>query len=181
MNVAEHDADRIQTLRKRAEALAARQRTEGRRALVATIALVSVGEERLGIPVDGLREIARTPAIAGLPGLPPWLLGVAQVRGETLCVVQLGRLLEVDKPGSGAYLAVVENRRGTLGLLVDSVLGFQDVFEDEIADDLQLPAAAGSRPIRATTRDLVTILDLQGLFADSRLIVDDFAQGQARG
>ncbi|MGC4119891.1 MAG: chemotaxis protein CheW [Myxococcales bacterium] len=65
-------------LDRRARALAAPPVAAGARTLLARVALVAVGTEKLGIPVAGMREIVRTPPVASLPGLPAHLAGVTQ-------------------------------------------------------------------------------------------------------
>ncbi|MGC4120787.1 MAG: chemotaxis protein CheW [Myxococcales bacterium] len=148
-----------EVLEKRARALAATPERNAERRRLATVALVGVGGEVFGVPVGGLREIVRAPPVAPLPGLPDWLPGIVQFRGEVLSVVDLGRWFGVETETAAGYLVVLSGFKSALGLLVGSVLGFRDIYEDEVAAGL----GDRARPLLATTRDLVCVLDLPAL------------------
>lgn len=172
MNPEDHRARDEAVLERRARQLAAVPEKQADRRIAARVAVVAVGEERFGIPVDGLRGILRAPPIAQLPGMPEWLPGIVQVRGELMSVLDLGRWFQVTGRGAEpTFLAVVEGSRGALGLLVESVEGFREVGEDEIAQKLTAAPRAVGRPIRATTRDLVTLLDIERLLESPQIIV----------
>jgi len=146
-------------MERRARALAAAPQGLAERRKLATVALVGVGGETFGVPVDGMREIVRAPVLAPLPGLPAWLPGIVQIRGEILSVVDLARWFGIAVEGQPHYLVVLSDLDAPLALLVDAVLGFRDVHEDELASGL----AAGGRPLLAITADLVCVLDLPAL------------------
>lgn len=160
---------RSRVLRERAERLAravgAGRATEGG----FEIALVAVGQETFGIPVSGLREITPLPKVARLPGLPPYMLGVTQVRGELVCVTDLGRWFGIPTPGVAHYLVLLDGPRGPLGFTVERVLGFREVHESELGEPGE--GEESLRPVRGMTRDLVGILDLERLLESPDLIV----------
>ena len=49
----------------------------------------------LGIPMVNVHEIQRLPKITFLPNVPEWVLGVANLRGQIVSVVDLGQLLDL--------------------------------------------------------------------------------------
>ncbi|MDI1446059.1 chemotaxis protein CheW [Polyangium sp. 6x1] len=155
----ESDAAREEIFRRRAERLAQAASDDGPRRLAARVALVGAGAQRLGIPVEVLREIVPIPEITALPGLPRWLLGITHVRGEIVGVVDLASILGAGGERAGA-MAVVEGAGGPLGLAVESVLGFRDIHEDELSAQMK---ADSHRPIQAMTKDLVAIIDVERL------------------
>lgn len=165
MSAAEIEA----VLEKRARALAAAPAHEVLRPLLATTALVGVGAEVFGVPVEGVREIVKVPPITPLPGTPEWIRGVAQVRGEILCAVDLGRWFKVEGRQEPAYLVVLAGLEAALGLLVDTVNGFTDIHADEVVGGLR--ESHGGRPVLATTVALVSVLDLPALASSADLIV----------
>lgn len=145
-------------LERRARALAQVPPALGERRLIDTVALVGIGAEVFGVPVDGVREIVRTPPITPLPSLPAWLPGIVQIRGEILNAVHLARWLGIEERGPGPYLVVLAGGEVPCGLLVSSVLGFRQVYADELATELRA-GDQGRRPISHTTLDLVSLLD----------------------
>jgi len=155
----ERGASREELLARRAERLAAAESDDGPRRIAARVALVGAGTQRLGIPVEVLREIVPMPDITALPGLPRWLLGITHVRGEIVGVVELASILGAGGERASA-MAVVESAGGPLGLAVESVLGFRDIYEDELSAQMM---ADSQRPIQAMTKDLVAIVDVERL------------------
>jgi purine-binding chemotaxis protein CheW len=173
MNNGATDAGNGDILEVRAKKLARGKERGHLRQHYITAAVVSIDAEYFGIPVDGLRQIVKAPPISNLPGMPPWLRGIAQVRGELISVVSLARFFKLESSGVSDFLAVVEGKLGAIGLLADTLLGFRDIYADEIAEKFGKNTADDERPIRAITKDLVSIIDLQRLLDDKRLIVDD--------
>ncbi|MDC0742977.1 chemotaxis protein CheW [Polyangium mundeleinium] len=155
----ENVATREEILKRRAERLAGTANDDGPRRIAARVALVGAATQRLGIPVEVLREIVPIPDITALPGLPRWLLGITHVRGEIVGVVDLASILGAGGERASA-MAVVEGAGGPLGLAVESVLGFRDIHEDELSAQMK---ADSHRPIQAMTKDLIAIIDVERL------------------
>jgi len=170
---------RERVLRDRAERLARVERRGEAGEVAAQVAVIAVGGERFGVPAERIRELVDVPAIAGLPDLPGWLPGIAQIRGELVSVVDLARLFGIvpekaaekaadEAPGC---LVVVECAAGPLGLLAGRNLGFRVVRSTEIAEGFSQSTSRDERPVRFVTRDLCAVLDLDRLAADERLVV----------
>jgi len=119
------------------------------------------------LPVGELREIARLRALTPLPRAALDVLGIASLRGQVICVIDLRRRLGLpaEPPGRSARLAIVSDpERGLCGLLVDRVCGVQR----SDASQLRPAGAAGGRAVAgllargggfATLLDLARVLD----------------------
>ena len=134
------------------------------------ITVVNVGAERFGVPTRHLTCIIKSPAISGMPGLPAWLKGVCQIRGELVAVVDIAVWFGLAKKSRGDYMAVVESKKRKLGLLIDVVGGFREVGASEIAETFG-GASMGNHPIFATTKDITTILDVPKLFDNRDMVI----------
>jgi chemotaxis signal transduction protein len=133
-----------------------------------SVAVMAIGAENVAIPAGYLREIIRAPQISAIPCPDPWISGITQIRGELVGVVDLALLLGVGNAHERAFLAMVAASEGPIGFLVDRVIGFREID----ADDLSSGTAVDSRrPVKAITKDLVTILDMDRLLASEGLIV----------
>jgi len=157
--MASNESAREEILKRRAERLAKVTSDEKPRRVALQVALVGAGGQRLGIPVETLREIVLLPAITTLPALPRWLLGMTHVRGELIGVVNLAMVLGASAESLCA-MAVVDGAGGPVGLAVESVLGFQDIYHDELSEPIRADAQS---PIRAITKDFLTIIDVKRL------------------
>ena len=161
----------LAVLDERARKLAQAPDSAATRTPVAQVAVVVVGSEPDGIPVEAITAVLQAPRIAPLPGLPPWMPGIVQVRGDLLSVVDLSRWFRVGAGVRCPYLVVLAGPDGILGLLAESVGEFRTVYADEIALSLREHAARSGRPFRSTTRDLLTIIDPVRLFQDRKSVV----------
>lgn len=78
-------------------------------------------------PMHQVTEILTPPHYTRLPGVKSWVLGVANVRGRLVPLVDLGAFLGLPTRGAGRSQRVLIVEQGDLlvGLLVDQVLGMQ--------------------------------------------------------
>jgi purine-binding chemotaxis protein CheW len=165
-------------LEERAQRLARPAVSDAQQTAYDTVVVVTIGNERLGIPARSLRVISERFSVTPVFGTPPWLAGITHIGGELISVVHLGHWLGEATRREGARLAVVEGPRGALGLLIDEVLGFREVMESDLSDTLT-PNAAKQRFTRAITKDLVTLLDVTQLLESEEIVVSYSGGGVA--
>lgn len=86
-----------------------------------------VGGVRLVAPLDDIGEVIMLPRITRLPRVREWLLGLANVRGRLIPIVDLHRYLDMPptQPVSRWRVLVVEDGDLVAGLLVEQLLGMQ--------------------------------------------------------
>lgn len=110
-----------------------------------------VGQRRLVSDYDAVSEILTVPQITPVPGAQPWMLGVANVRGNLLPVVDFRQFLE----GSRSVLheghqkvIVLRQPGGDVAVTIDELYG-QRVFLDEQRFD---PSSAEGDDLDAVER-----------------------------
>lgn len=115
--------DLDQRYRSRALALPARQET---RQLWSGIGF-RLGQQYYVAPMGEVTEILPEPRFTLLPGVKSWVMGVANVRGRLLPVMDLGGFLKLKTADSRKTrrALVVEYQSLFAGLVVDEVLGMQ--------------------------------------------------------
>jgi purine-binding chemotaxis protein CheW len=83
------------------------------------------------VPITNVLEIGQPLQVRAVPNVPEWVLGVANVRGDIVSMVDLRRFLgmEADRPVQGRRMMVCRTRTGelTTGLLVDRVRGIRSL------------------------------------------------------
>lgn len=83
---------------------------------------IHVGTMGLLLPITAGRELLNLPPIARLPHTPPWLLGMANVRGSLVPVVDTARALELaHNTATCRYLLIFNYGDEALGLIVDGL------------------------------------------------------------
>ncbi|HET6654667.1 MAG TPA: chemotaxis protein CheW [Gammaproteobacteria bacterium] len=135
----------LKTLEARARA-AASDRRAGLEADEEWVGLgFRVGELRLVVAREQVRELMHYPGAHPVPGSKDWLLGIANVRGQLLPITDMKQFLgggESTISRSTRVLAV-DHPEMPAGLLVDEVYGFRRFHEEdgEDFDAASLPAA----------------------------------------
>jgi purine-binding chemotaxis protein CheW len=82
---------------------------------------VRAGGEHYALPVAGVREIARLGAVMPVPGAPPEVMGVWNLRGDVMAVLDLARLLGLEGGEPPSRIVVAEAGELRAGLAVESV------------------------------------------------------------
>jgi purine-binding chemotaxis protein CheW len=90
---------------------------------------VRVGGESYALPVTDVLEVAALGEVAPLPGAPSAILGVRNLRGQILPVVDLANVLGLPAGTSPDRVVVTESGGRRAGLAVEAI---DDV--DELAD-----------------------------------------------
>jgi chemotaxis signal transduction protein len=89
--------------------------------------LFRLGDGAYAAPIAQLREIVRPPAVTPVPGAPDWLLGLANVRGDAMSIVDLPSVLGLAGDGTKRSVLVAQTADGqtAVGLAVDEVIGLR--------------------------------------------------------
>lgn len=96
-----------------------------------------IGSHRLASGFDEVVEILPLPALTTVPGAQPWMLGVANVRGTLLPVVDLKQFLEGERTvmHESQRVLVVRQPGGEVAVTIDELYG-QRSFVDGQGIDL---------------------------------------------
>ena len=83
----------------------------------------AVDERRFALPADQVSEVIQVPPAARVPQAPPALIGIANLRGTVLPVVDLAELLSMPRKRDGAQggKAIVTDGAAPTALVVDRV------------------------------------------------------------
>jgi purine-binding chemotaxis protein CheW len=119
--------------------------------------LFRAGDRTFGCGIDAVREIIPQRRATRLPGAPPSVQGLINLRGTIVTVIDLALWLGGDRAGAAdGSIVLVEHGPRLAGLAVDEVLDVQMIAPDDV------PGAIGDRngAIRGMGRlgDMVVIL-----------------------
>jgi purine-binding chemotaxis protein CheW len=114
---------------------------------------------RYGVELSGISEILAGPRLARVPGAPPDLAGVVQVRGEIRPVWDYARLLGIPGGGAAGAVLLISGTSGKAGLLVDDVDGIRELRQSDLG-----PPPEGRTHVKWITPDFITIVDPEQLF-----------------
>lgn len=90
--------------------------------------------EKYGINVMQVREVLRDIEIAPVPGAPDYVLGIINLRGNVVTVVDTRSRfgLPTGETNQESRIIIIENQEQTLGLLVDSIAEVADILKSQI-------------------------------------------------
>lgn len=83
----------------------------------------------LAIPISSALEISHRPPVTPLPNLPDWVLGVSNIRGEIISVVDLKTFFGLSAQESKGHqpvskmLIIVRGKEMKVGMIVGRVIG----------------------------------------------------------
>lgn len=135
----------------------------------------SLAYERYALETSLVREVCPLKELTPLPCTPPFILGIINLRGQILAVIDLKRFFNLPSSGLSDLNKVIILRRGRLevGLLADGVTGVRAIPFSEV--QAPLPTLEGLSPdyLKGVTKDALIILDAEKILADPRLIVHE--------
>ena len=99
-----------------------------------------IGSHRLASGFDEVVEIMSMPALTPVPGSQPWMLGVANVRGTLLPVVDLKQFLEGERTvlHESQRVLVVRQPGGDVAVTVDEMYGQRSFVDAQGIDVVQV-------------------------------------------
>jgi purine-binding chemotaxis protein CheW len=166
-------------LKARAEALArepAQAQAAGEHIEVVEFVLAN---ERYAVETRCVREVYPLENLTPLPCTPAFVLGIVNMRGEILSVIDLKKFFELPEKGLTDLnkVIVLETENMLFGVLADTVLGVRRVAVDEIQPSLPTLTGVREAYLKGVTAERVVILDADKLLADERIIVREQVDG----
>ena len=106
-----------------------------------------LGEHWYVTPMGEVSEVLHEPRCTQLPGVKPWVKGVANLRGRLLPIMDLCGFFghELSPLRKQRRVLVVEHNDVFAGLLVDEVFGLQHFEQDSFAEPLEIPSPTNDR------------------------------------
>ena len=135
------------------------------------IATFYIGDALCGIDILKIQEINKLTEFTWAPNAPEYVLGVMNLRGKIVTVIDIGKKLGLSpiQKGKENRNIIIDSRGECIGLLVDSVCDV--VSADENAIDQPPPNIGGLKGsyfegVYKTDKNLIGILDVEEVFKD---------------
>ncbi len=161
-------------LKARAQELS-RESEEGASEGTVEVIELLLAQEKYGIESGFVREVYPLKEITKLPGTPPFILGITNVRGRIVAVNDLRRffgLPEMERK-ENSKVVILCHEQMEFGVLVDEIIGMRSIPLVEIQSPLSGQGAIGAEHLRGVTTDRMVLLDAARILSDERLIVHE--------
>lgn len=96
------------------------------------IAADAITEEEYALNISQIREIINYETPTRLPGRPNYIMGVLNVRGEIIPLLDLGYRLNHDIDYAKAKIIITYKNSEKIGLIVQSVRDVIDYYDSEV-------------------------------------------------
>lgn len=130
--------------------------------------------EIYGINVTQVREVLRITEIAPVPGAPDYVLGIINLRGNVVTVMDTRKRLNIAQMEmtDSTRIVIIEVDGQEVGILVDSVAEVVDIKQSAIDTAPNVGNDDASRYIQGVTSmegTLLILVDLNKLLTDEEL------------
>lgn len=124
----------------------------------------TLGSEDYAIPLLSVREVIALPEVTPIPFTPPYFLGIMNLRGQVISVIDLRQKLGI-KPNPTSENAVIICDLGavSLGVVVDSINSVLSPAPSEVAAKPEIQSSMNSDYITGVYKRqdrLVVFLDI---------------------
>jgi purine-binding chemotaxis protein CheW len=166
----------IRTILKN-RAIAMAQEPGQKRAVSATIGVITftLAAETYAIESDFVREVYLLRDFTPLPGVPPYIFGIINVRGQILPVVDLKKFFNLPEKGLGELnkVIILRNSQMEFGILADVVEGTQTVALEDILAAPPTITGIGEKYLKGITKEHIIILEAENILNDKKIIVNE--------
>jgi purine-binding chemotaxis protein CheW len=161
-------------MEERARALARVPASTPRDSDVLQLVVFTLADERYGVETRFVREVVRLTDYTPIPGAPGFLLGVMNLRGEILAVIDLRKFLGLGQRGVTdlSRVLVLGGERAEFGVLADTADEVLALPADQAHEPPGTVAGIGREYLRGVTSAALLVLDGGVLLQDARLFID---------
>ncbi|MGR9117017.1 MAG: chemotaxis protein CheW [Gammaproteobacteria bacterium] len=130
-----------------------------------------LGDEKYGINVMQVQEVLRVAEIAPVPGAPSYVLGIINLRGNVVTVIDTRNRfgLMSKETDDSSRIVIIETESHIIGILVDSVAEVVELRSSDIETAPNVGNEETSRYIQGVTsrdNELLILVDLNRFLSD---------------
>jgi purine-binding chemotaxis protein CheW len=134
-----------------------------------------LGPEHYGIESSHIREIHPLNEFTPLPCTPAFVLGLINVRGQILSIINIKKLFDLPEKGLTDLnkVLIVHAHHMELGILADVILGTRSIALEELRPALPTQTGIRAEYLKGITKDPLVVLDVEKILADEKILVDE--------
>jgi purine-binding chemotaxis protein CheW len=126
-----------------------------------------------------VREVYPLENLTPLPCTPAFVLGMINLRGEILSVIDIKKFFDLPEKGLTDLnqVIVLQSQDMIFGVLADSILGVRRLPLAEIQPSLPTLTGIREKYLRGVTPERIVVLDAEKLLTDEKIIVQEQVAG----
>jgi purine-binding chemotaxis protein CheW len=162
-------------LKNRAIAMAQEPEQKRETSAITEIVEFTLAAESYGIESAFVREVYPLKDYTPLPGVPPYIFGIINVRGQILPVVDIKKFFNLPEKGLGELnkVIILRNDQMEFGILADIVNGTQAIAVEDILVAPPTITGIGEEYLKGVTKESLIILNAERLLSDKSIVVNN--------
>lgn len=122
-----------------------------------------------------LKEVLILKEMTIIPGVPSFIQGIINIRGQVMSLMNLRKFLEIKETGITEQnkVMIVCHKGLEIGILVDRISGIFSVEASEIDPALPHFGGRGTEFVKGVTPQGVIVLDFAAMLESRKIIVQD--------
>jgi purine-binding chemotaxis protein CheW len=134
-----------------------------------------LAHERYALASRYVREVRSLENLTPLPCTPPFVLGIVNLHGEILSVIDIKKFFGLPEKGLTDLnkIIVLQSANMLFGVLADAIIGVRSVPAAEIQPSLPTLTGIREKYLKGVTPDRTILLDAEKLLADGTIIVQE--------
>jgi purine-binding chemotaxis protein CheW len=162
-------------LKNRAVAIAKEPEQKKATSAIIEVIVFTLASETYGIESVFVREICHLRDITTLPGVPDYVFGIINVRGQILPVIDLKKFFNLPGKGLGEMnkVIILSNDQMEFGILADAVVETQTLALEDIFASPTTVIGIGEKYLKGVTKEYIVVLDAESILNDEKIIFND--------
>lgn len=134
-----------------------------------------LAHERYALEIRSVREVYPLKDLTRLPCVPAFVVGIVNVRGRILPVLDLKKFFDLPEQGLTDLhrIIVLEGHDLQLGLLADATMGVRSIAAASLQSSLPTLTGIRSEYLKGVTADHLVVLDAARLLAGPKILVNE--------
>ena len=132
-----------------------------------------LANEYYGIESRYVREVYPIKDYTPLPGVPPFVLGLINMRGQIISVIDIKKFFDMPDRGISDLnkVIIIHDDVMEFGILADEILGVRNIALDQIQPPPPTLTGIREEYLRGVSHERRVILDAKRLLEDEKIIV----------
>ncbi len=133
----------------------------------------ALGGETYAFASEFVREVYPLKDYTVIPGLPAFILGIVNVRGQIVSVVDLRKFFGLPEKGLGELnkVIILRNNRMEFGIMADWILGSRRIYDEELQSSLLTINGLRADFLKGVTSDSLIVLDADRILNDPGMLI----------
>jgi purine-binding chemotaxis protein CheW len=129
--------------------------------------------ERYALETRHVQDVQPLRDLTPLPCTPAFVLGIVNVRGRILPVLDLKKFFDLPEHGLTDLhrIILVQGNDLEFGLLADVIVGMRSVMADSLQPSLPTLTGIRAEYLKGIGEDRLVVLEMERIFADQKIIV----------